>query len=185
MVLLYLLRVKLKERALLPLGKLGCLDFHDGPELLEWLDVNLVLVDFRVLSRRIIQIDLHLVYLLHFVSKVSQLIIHHLDGLVVLIFESLGVILAELVELDLDLLEALSEYFLLGVKAVYDLLAIASQGLLLGLNVLVDIEDLVLGLLDLLDMLLQDLQPWVVKEEAQLVDQVVVLVDQLLPLKNL
>ena len=52
------------------------------------------------------------------------------------------------------------------MKAVHNLLAIASQGLLLGLNVLVDIEDLVVGLLDQLDMLLQDLQPWVVKEEA-------------------
>jgi len=71
------------------------------------------------------------------------------------------------------------------VKVVHNLFAIASQGLLLGLNVLIDIEDLVVSLLDRLDMLLQDLQPWVVKEEAQLVDQVVVLVDQLLALKNL
>ena len=71
------------------------------------------------------------------------------------------------------------------MKVVHNLFAIASQGLLLGLNVLIDIEDLVVSLLDRLDMLLQDLQPWVVKEEAQLVDQVVVLVDQLLALKNL
>ena len=71
------------------------------------------------------------------------------------------------------------------MKAVHNLFAIASQGLLLGLNVLVYIEDLVVSLLDRLDMLLQDLQPWVVKEEAQLVDQVVVLVDQLLALKKL
>ena len=55
MILLYLLRVKLKERALLPLGKLGCLDLHDRLELLQRLDFNLVLIDFRVLSRRIIQ----------------------------------------------------------------------------------------------------------------------------------
>jgi len=113
MVLLYLLRVKLKERALLPLGKLGCLVLHDRLELLEWLGVNLVLISFRVLSRRIIQIDLHLVDLLHLVSQVSQLIIHHLDGLVVLIFESLGVVLAELVELDLDFLEASVNTFFL------------------------------------------------------------------------
>ena len=71
------------------------------------------------------------------------------------------------------------------MKAVHNLLAIASQGLLLGLNVLVDIEDLVVGLLDQLDMLLQDLQPWVVKEEAQPLDQVVVLVYQLLALEML
>ena len=148
MVLLYLLRVKLKKRALLPHGKLGCLGLHDGPELLEGLYVKLELVDFRVLSRRIIQIDLHLVNLLHLVCEVSQLIIHHLDGLVILIFESLGVVLAELVELDLYLLEALSEHLLLRVQAVHDLLAIAPQGLLLGFNVLVDLEDLVVCLLD-------------------------------------
>ena len=95
-----------------------------------------------------------MVDLLHLISEVSKLLIHHLDGFIVLFFESLGVVLAELFQFNFNFLNALCEDLLFVLDAINDLLAIAAERLLFSLNLLVNLEDIVMNLLDRLEGIL-------------------------------
>jgi hypothetical protein len=116
---------------------------------------------------------------------VSELLIHHLDSLIVLLFKSLGVVLTELFQLDLDLLDTLSEDLLFVLDAINDLLAIATERFLLGLDLLIDLENIVMDLLDRLEGVFIKLDLRVIQQEGEPLHQVIVLVDQLLTLEKL
>jgi hypothetical protein len=175
--------VQLKERALLPQGQLGGLNLDDRPEFFEGLDIELELVNIRVLSGRVIQIELHLIDLTHLLGQMSQLLVHHFDGLVILIFESLGVVFSEFVQFSLDLVQILLENLLFVVKTVYDFFSVTSQGFLFSLNVLVDLQDLIVSLLDRFNMFFENLKSWIVIQEAQPLNKIVVLVNKFLALE--
>lgn len=96
--------LELQERTLSPDFDFSFLLFDHLPELLEGLNVKLELVDVGVLSRGIIQINLHIIDILHFFLQRDQFGINRHDLLVVLVFKTFVCVLSELFKFALDLI---------------------------------------------------------------------------------
>lgn len=97
---------------------------YDLPKLLEWLNISLVLINLRVLSGRLVEVDFHIVYFLHLKVKVNKLRVDVCDLSIVLILVTLCIILTEALKLLLDFVEALLEDFLLQNNLIFDVIAI-------------------------------------------------------------